>query len=305
MKIGFVGLGSLGSALSSHLVRAGYDVVVNDLDPANAEDVLKLGATWGESPAQIGEEVDVFITCLPSIKAVRSVLTGENGAFETLSDGAIWIEMSTNSKAEIFHLADIAANKGIETLDAPLTGGAHRAPTGNMRIFVGGKEKSMNHLRPLFTAMGGKVLHVGNLGDATKMKLITNMLVFINLISTAEGLMLAKRSNIDLGMAYDAISISSGHSFVHEIEAQLMLSGSYDSQFSIDLALKDIEFTLDLAKESGVPARVTEYCDAVYKKAKEQYGGSADYTRVAKLLEDELGEDLRAEGFPEKIIDKE
>src|SRR5699024_6725043 len=126
-----VGLGSLGSALSSHLVKAGHDVIVHDLDKTNAENVLQLGATWGESPAQMAKEVNVFITCLPSIKAVRNVLTGENGAFETLSDGAVWVEMSTNSKSEIFRLAEIAANKGIETLDAPLTGGAHRAPTGH------------------------------------------------------------------------------------------------------------------------------------------------------------------------------
>src|SRR5690606_35107348 len=110
-------------------------------------------------------------------RAVRDVLTGENGAFKTLSDGAIWVEMSTNSKSEIFDLANIGAEKGIKTIEAPVTGGAHRAPTGNIRILVGGDMQLFDRLKPLFEVMGGIVLHVGKLGDATNMKLITNMLV--------------------------------------------------------------------------------------------------------------------------------
>lgn len=303
MKIGFVGLGDIGSALSSHLVKAGHDVLVYDLDQSKAEGLIELGATWGESPAEIGKKVDVFFTCLPSSKAVNSVLTGEDGAFKTLSEGSVWIEMTTNSKAEIFRLSEIAKEKGIETLDAPLTGGAHRVPTANMRIFVGGKEDIFNRVKPLLEVIGGKVMYIGALGDATKMKLISNMLVFINLVSLGEGLMLAKKSGIDLKKAYDAIAISSGHSFVHEIESKVILSGSYDAQFNMDLAVKDIKFARELADEVGVPAHVTEYVDKVYKEARERYGGTAEYAMVVKLLEDELGEDLRAEGFPKKIID--
>ncbi len=305
MKIGFVGLGSLGNSLASHLVKAGYDVYVYDLDQSKAEDLLQLGVIWGKTPAQMGEEVDVFITCLPTSKAVNTVLTGEQGAFNTLSSGSIWIEMTTNSNKEIARLNEIAMQKGIDVLDAPLTGGAHRAPTGNMRIFVGGEEKRFHYLKPVFEAMGSKVIYVGKLGDATKMKLITNMLVFINLISLGEGLMLAKRSDIDLKIAYDAIRISSGHSFVHEIESQVILNGSYTALFDINLTLKDIEYTLELAKESGVPAKVTEFCEQTFKKAKEHYGGSSEYAMDVKLLEDELGESLRADGFPERIIDTE
>jgi 3-hydroxyisobutyrate dehydrogenase len=287
------------------LVRAGYDVSVYDLDSSKAEAVIELGATWGDSPAKIGKTADVFLTCLPSAKAVNEVLTGENGAFSTLSKDSVWVEMTTNSKAEILRLAELAEEKGIGALDAPLTGGAHKVPTANMRIFVSGEEKLFQRLKALFEVMGGKVLYTGALGDATKMKLISNMLCFINLISMGEALMLAKKSGIDLKIAYDAIKMSSGHSYVHDVESQVILSGSYDAQYNLNLAVKDSEFLLELAEEVGVPAHISEFVDKTFREARDNYGGEAQYAKVVKLLEDELGEDLRAEGFPKRLVDKE
>jgi 3-hydroxyisobutyrate dehydrogenase len=238
------------------------------------------------------------ITCLPSPAAVAAVVAGENGILEGLRPGRTWIDMSTNDPHELKRLAALAAAKGIVCLEAPVTGGVHKAAAGEITILVGGDMASYEAHLPAFEAMGGTVLHMGPLGRATVIKVITNMLAFVHLVALGEALMLAKRGGLDLAQSFAAIKASSGNSFVHETEGQVILNGSYDIGFTMDLACKDLGFANQLGRDFGVPLELAGLVEQTFVCARERYGGSAWSPMVVKLLEDALGTDLRAPGFP-------
>jgi 3-hydroxyisobutyrate dehydrogenase len=218
-----------------------------------------------------------------------------------LARGACWIEMSTNDREEILRLAALAEAKGIATLEAPVTGGVHKAAEGAITVLVGGDGALYEKHRPAFEAMGGTVLHMGALGQAAIIKVITNMLAFIHLVADGDALMLAKRGGLDLGKAYEAIRASSGNSFVHETEGQVILNGSYDIGFTMDLAQKDLGFALGFGRAFGVPLELAGLTEQIFRRATAQYGGNAWSSMVVKLLEDALSTDLRAPGFPAKL----
>ena len=165
-------------------------------------------------------------------------------------------------------------------------------------MLVGGDASVFEAHRPALAAMGGEVFHMGPLGSASIIKVITNMLAFIHLVAAGEALMLAKRGGLDLAQSFAAIKASSGNSFVHETESQLVLSGSYDVGFTMDLAAKDLFFAHQLGREFGVPLEFAGLVEQIFVRARSQYGGAAQSTQVVKLLEDALATDLRAPGFP-------
>jgi 3-hydroxyisobutyrate dehydrogenase len=301
-RVCFVGVGRLGGQLAGSLVRNGYAVSVHDLDRAAARRLEDAGADWAESPAAAARGVDVAVTCLPSPDAVAAVVEGKDGILASLAPGATWIDTSTNDRRELMRLAAIASALGVNTLEAPVTGGVQLAATGDITMFVGGDEGVADVHRPLLEAMCGRIFHVGPLGSATDLKVITNMLAFVHLVACGEALMLAKRANIDLALAFDAIRASSGNSFVHETESQVILSGSYDIGFTLDLALKDLSLALELGDETGVPLELVRLVRERFVEARAQYGGNAWSPTVVKLLEDELGVELRAPGFPAALV---
>ena len=301
MNVGFIGLGNLGRHLAASVLRAGIPLTVYDLDPDAVALLAAAGATPAASPREAAEGSDVVITCLPSPAAVHEVVAGADGVLAGLRQGGTWIDMSTNDRHELERLAALAAERGIATLECPVTGGVHRAAAGEITMIVGGDAAVFAASRPVIEAMSGTVFHVGPLGAATVIKVITNMLAFIHLVATGEALMLAKRGGLDLATAFDVIRASSGNSFVHETEGQLILNGSYDIGFTIDLALKDLGFARDLGHELGVPLEVAALVEQTFVRAREEYGGAAWSTQVVKLLEDALGSDLRAAGFPARL----
>jgi len=298
MRYAFIGLGNLGSHLAASLIRGGFAVTVHDLDRKAADRHVALGATWTASPAEAAGASDAVITCLPSPKASTAVLTGEQGVLSGLKSGGTWIEMSTNDKAEIERIAALAAAKGIATLEAPVTGGVHRAAAGEIAVLVGGDKSVFEAHRPALQAMGGEIFHMGPLGSAAVIKVITNMLAFIHLVAAGEALMLAKRGGLDLAQAFAAIKASSGNSFVHETESQVILNGSYNIGFTMDLACKDLGFALEFGRIFGVPLELASLTEQTFIRAREQFGGGAWSSMVVKLLEDALKTDLRAPGFP-------
>ena len=301
MRYGFIGLGELGGHLAASLVAAGFEVAVHDRDRDKAVRHLALGARWASSPADAAEGADAVITCLPSPTISKAVLTGANGILSSLRTGATWIEMSTLGSEEILALAGEAAARGVETLEAPVTGGVHRAAHGDITVLVGGEAETFARHRPAFAAMGGEIFHMGKLGSAAVIKVITNMLAFIHLVAAGEALMLAKRGGLDLAQAFHAIKASSGTSFVHETEGQLILNGSYNIGFTMDLALKDLGFAMKFGEAFGVPLDLAGLTQQTFVRARETYGGGAWSTMVVKLLEDGLATDLRAPGFPELL----
>lgn len=297
-NVGFIGVGNLGVHLAASLLRAGFRVTVHDLHPEAAAGLLAAGAEWAASPQQVAEGCESVFTCLPSPKAVKGVVSGERGLLAGLKPGAAWIDMSTNNRHEILRLAALAAEKGVACLEAPVTGGVHKAASGDITVLVGGERAIYEAHLPCFQAMGRPVFYTGPLGSASVIKVITNMLAFVHVVAIGEALMLAKRGGLDLAQVFAIIKASSGNSFVHETESQVILNGSYNIGFTMDLACKDLGFALQLGREFGVPLELAGLVEQIFIRARAQYGGQAWSTQVVKLLEDALGTDLRAPGFP-------
>lgn len=299
LRYGFVGLGQLGRRLAASLARAGFDVAVYDRDSEAGGHLSKLGAARATSVEEAVEGRNALITCLPSPAATRCVL--QEGGLAGLGEGGCWIEMSTNDPAEIKERAAEAREHGVDTLEAPVTGGVHKAATGEITVLAGGDAELFEQHRKALAAMGDPVLLVGELGKASVLKVITNMLAFIHLGAAGEAMMLAKRAGIDLGVAFEGIRASSGNSFVHETESQVILSGSYDIGFTMDLACKDAEFAAALGDSLGVPLEIGAWIRDRFAQARERYGGDAQSPKLVRLLEEAVGEELRAEGFPASL----
>ena len=298
MHYGYIGLGNLGANCAACLIKAGFRVTVFDLNPALAERLVVMGATLAPSAEALAGGVDHVMTCLPSSAISERVL---RSILPHMKAGASWVEMSTLGRDEVLRLAAVAQDAGVRMMELPVTGGVHLAAQGKITMLAGGERDLFDLHRPAMAAMGDKIFHMGPLGSSSIIKVITNMLAFIHLKATSEALMLAKRGGLDLGQAWHAIAASSGNSFVHETEGALILNGSYDIAFNIDLALKDLGFALEFGREFGVPLDLASMTKQTYIAAKAAYGGAAQSPMIAKLLEDLLGTDLRAEGFPARL----
>ncbi|MGR3701216.1 MAG: NAD(P)-dependent oxidoreductase [Paracoccaceae bacterium] len=298
MRLGFIGLGNLGGHLAASLLRAEFPVTVHDRDRSLADRHLAMGATWADSPADVAAASDTVLTCLPSPAVSEAVL---HQMLPAMTAGQTWVEMSTLGRDDILRLAAIAAAHGVRMLESPVTGGVHLAARGEITVLAGGDKDVFDAHRAALEAMGNRIFHIGPLGSAAVIKVITNMLAFIHLVADGEALMLAKRAGLDLKTAWEAITASSGTSFVHETEGQLILNGSYDIAFSMDLALKDLGFAMGFGQEFGVPLDLAGQVQQTFVKGRAAYGGQAQSTQIVKLLEDVLGTDLRAEGFPARL----
>ena len=297
-RLGFIGIGNLGVHLAASLLRAGYALTVHDLNKEAAAGLLAAGAAWANSPQEVAVTSDSVFTCLPSPRAVTAVVSGERGILAGLKPSGTWIDMSTNDRHEILRLGALAAQQGVACLESPVTGGVHKAASGAITVLVGGDAAVYQAHLPALQAMGGKVFYMGPLGSASVIKVITNMLAFIHLVAAGEALMLAKRGGLDLAQSFEAIKASSGNSFVHETESQVILNGSYNIGFTMDLACKDLSFATQLGRDFGVPLEVAGLVEQTFIRARAQYGGGAWSSQVVKLLEDALHTDLRAPGFP-------
>jgi 3-hydroxyisobutyrate dehydrogenase len=298
MHYGYIGLGNLGAACAGCLLKAGFKVTVHDLNPALAAPLVANGATLATSAEELALAVDHVITCLPSPVVSEKVL---QSILPHLRAGASWVEMSTLGRDEVLKLAAVAAAAGVRMMELPVTGGVHLAHQGKITMLAGGDRDLFDLHHGAMQAMGDRIFHMGPLGSSSIIKVITNMLAFIHLKATSEALMLARRGGLDLGQAWHAIAASSGNSFVHETEGALILNGSYDIAFNIDLALKDLGFALGFGREFGVPLDLASMTHQTYVAAKAAYGGEAQSPMIARLLEDLLGTDLRADGFPARL----
>ena len=305
MKIGFIGLGNVGGKLAGSLLRNKFDLTVRDLDENLTNKFKNLGAKVVNSAKELSEQVDLIITCLPSPKICAEVMEGEDGVINGLSENKIWLEMSTTDEAEIKRIGQKVLNKKATPLDGPVSGGCHRAETGNIAIFVGGERTAFDKILPALTRMGRKVLHTGELGSATILKVITNYLASVHLVALGEAWTVAKKSNLDLAKAYKGIAVSSGNSFVHETESQVILNGSYNINFTMDLVLKDTVLFDDLAKKLDAPLELSPKVVEIFKDGQKKYGSRAWSSMIVKRMEDLNNIDFRATGFPSELTDNE
>ena len=305
MKIGFIGLGNVGGKLASSLLRNKFKLTVRDLDKDHTKDFQNKGAVIANSPKELAQQVDLIITCLPSPKICAEVMEGNDGVIAGISKNKIWLEMSTTDESEIKRLGKLVKERDAIPLDGPVSGGCHRAATGNIAIFVGGERNAFEKILPALTVMGRKVLHTGELGSATVLKVITNYLASTHLVALGEAWTVAKKSNLDLSKVYKGIAISSGNSFVHETESQVILNGSYNINFTMDLVLKDTGLFDNLAKRLNAPLEVSPLIVKIFKDGQKKYGSRAWSSMIVKRMEDLNNIDFRADGFPDELIDNE
>jgi len=305
MKIGFIGLGNVGGKLAGSLLRNKFDLTVRDLDENLTNEFKNLGAKVASSAKELSEQVDLIITCLPSPKICADVMEGENGVLEGITQNKIWLEMSTTDEAEIKRIGKKVIEKNGIPLDGPVSGGCHRAATGNIAIFVGGNREAFERILSALTVMGRKVLHTGELGSATVLKVITNYLASVHLVALGEAWTVAKKSNLDLAKAYKGIAVSSGNSFVHETESQVILNGSYNINFTMDLVLKDTGLFDDLAKKLNAGLEISPKIVDIFKDGQKKYGSRAWSSMIVKRMEDINNINFRADGFPEELTDNE
>ena len=305
MKVGFIGLGNVGGKLAGSLLRNKFDLTVRDLDENLTKPFLKQGAKIANTAKELAEKVDLIITCLPSPEICSEVMEGSNGILNGLSENKIWLEMSTTDEAEVKRLGQKVIEKKAIPLDGPVSGGCHRAATGNIAIFVGGERKAFNKILPALTVMGRKILHTGELGSASVLKVITNYLASVHLVALGEAWTVAKKSNLDLTKAYKGIAVSSGNSFVHETESQVILNGSYNINFTMDLVLKDTGLFDELAKKLNASLEISPKIVDIFKDGQKKYGSRAWSSMIVKRMEDINQINFRAEGFPEELVDNE
>ncbi|MEN0039945.1 MAG: NAD(P)-dependent oxidoreductase [Pseudomonadota bacterium] len=303
--VGFIGLGNVGGKLAGSLLRNGFTTWIRDLDRASAEPFVAQGAHFAESPAQMAQECDVTITCLPSPAACAAVVEGDSGLLEGLGEGKIWAEMSTNDESEVARLAQLVEATGAAAIECPVSGGCHRAATGNISIFAGCERDVFERMLPLLTTLGRRVLHTGPIGTASKLKVMTNYLATVNLLSVCEAMTTMQAAGIDLATTYEAITISSGTSFVAETEGQVILNGSRDISFTMDLVSKDIGLFQKLAEDNGVPLELSPLIVDIFKDGEARYGPRELSPNIIRRLEDATGQRVLANGFPAEMLDDE
>lgn len=305
MKIGFVGLGNVGGKLAGSLLRNGHDVMVRDLDHGLMQEFQKQGADAASSAKELAENVDVVITCLPSPAACSLVMESEDGVIAGISKGKVWLEMSTTDQSEVVRIGELVAKKGAYALDSPVSGGCHRADTGNISIFAGGERAAFDIVLPLLTTMGRRVIHTGPLGSASTLKVVTNYLASAHLAALSEAWVLIEKMGLDTNVAYEAIKASSGNSFVHETESQVILNGSRDISFTMDLVVKDVTLFDDLAAQQGIDLELSPLLVEIFNDGMKRYGAREWSSNIIRRLEDANGVEVLGQGFPALLVDDE
>ena len=287
------------------MLRNKFDLTVLDIDNKILDQFKKNGAKIAINPEDLTRNVDLIITSLPSPKISAEIMEGKNGILKGLSKDKIWLEMSTTDEKEIKRLGNLVLKKGAIPLDGPVSGGCHRAATGNIAIFVGGDRDAFEKILPALIIMGRKILHTGKLGSASILKVITNYLASVHLAALGEAWTVAKKSNLDLKKTYQGIAVSSGNSFVHETESQVILNGSYNINFTMDLVVKDTSLFDDLSKKLNSNLELSPIISDIFKDGEKKYGKRAWSSMIVKRMEDKNNIEFRAKGFPAELTDNE
>ncbi len=297
MEIGLIGIGELGKAIAGNLLKAGLNLHIHDLNRAAAEPVLAQGAHWSASAVELAGRCQVILTALPTPAVVEQVLLADGGVLAGMQPGTAWIDHSTNDGQVLQRIARRAARRSVDVIEAPVTGGIPLAHAGEITVLVGAEQAAFNRYRPLLEAVGNPVLHLGPVGSASIVKVITNMLALGHLWLLGEALMLGKQAGLATGALFEAIKASCGNSFVAETEGPPILNGSYDYGFTLELANKDLRLVQQIAEQTGVPLEMGGLVQSLFLRAEQRFGPNFWSTGVVRLLEESVGSDLRAPGY--------
>ncbi len=297
-SIGFIGIGNVGSNLANNLIKSKNNIFVFDKDIKSYSRLSKIKNKPCKNLEDLVNKSNIIITCLPSPKSVKTVVESIS---KYLTNKHLWIEMSTTDKNEMIRLSKIVNSKGCEVLECPITGGEHRAKSGNISLLVAGKKTTFKKYFSILSILGHQILFCGKIGNASILKVITNYLASLHLLGIGEALTVAKTNNINLGLAHKAIKVSSGNSFVNETETKVILGGSYNVGFTMDLVNKDINLFNKLG--NNIKLELGNYLNNKFKLGMNTLGKRSFSTSIVKLIEKENKIKLRAKNFPKKLVD--
>jgi 3-hydroxyisobutyrate dehydrogenase len=295
-RVGFIGLGNMGGPMCGHLVAAGFDVTAFDIDAAALARAHDAGAHAAPSAVDCARDAQVLITMLPAPPHVEQVLLGDGGVIAALQKGALAIDMSTSSLEVGRRVAEAASASGLEVLDAPVAGQSIGAKAGTLAIYVGGSETAFERARPLFEAMGDpkRIFHLGPSGAGYTVKLLLNLVWFIQAVATGETLTIGVRAGVPLDRLYAALVGSPANSNFLERDVRPVLeAGDYDDAFPMRLVTKDLGLAVDLARDVGVPVELTALVEQIHRRARSVYGDEAGEISAIRLYEDLAGITLR------------
>ncbi|CUH48941.1 NAD(P)-dependent oxidoreductase [Ruegeria atlantica] len=295
MRIGFIGLGTMGGPAALNLIKGGHDLTVCDLDRNRAEEHLALGAKWAETPAAAAQAADIVFTMVFGPKQIEQVAGGDDGLRSAMSAGQVWVDMTTNKPAFVRELAATFAENGVQLIDAPVTGAVDGARTGNMPQFAGGDEATVARIRPVMELMG-PLHYMGPSGSGSVTKLASNQLWAIHATAMGEALVMAVKSGVDLSRAWDALKIGASESWCMHHDAPSVFAGHYDPSFTLDLCQKDLGLIVEACNDAGTAAPATRLVCTLFEAAREKYGGDKGELHVVKLEEDNAGVSLRLDG---------
>ena len=297
MKVGLIGIGELGTAIAKNMLKTGHELTVYDTRPGVMAEWGTRGAGMAVSAAELAASVEAVVTALPTPPVVEDVILGSGGVLAAMQPGTVWIDHSTTDREILMRADNLAVAKGVRVIEAPVTGGIPLAHEGRITVLAGTSAETFASFRHLLEVVGEPVLHIGPVGSASIVKVMTNMLAFIHLWALNEGLMFGTAAGLDTGVVYEAIKHSCGNSFVAETEGVPIMTGSFDYGFTMELAMKDMKLTEKIAAENGVPLLMGGLATQILQRGMARYGGKTWSTGIGRLLEDELNIDLRAPGY--------
>ncbi len=284
-KVGFIGLGIMGKPMSKNLINAGYELVVLDRNQAVAEEMAALGATIATTPRAVAEQADVIITMLPNSPQVKEVVLGENGLIEGARPGTTFIDMSSIAPLVSRELAEVLAKKGVDMLDAPVSGGEPKAIDGTLSVMVGGKQEIFDKHYDLLKAMAGSVVRTGDVGAGNVTKLANQVIVAINIAAMSEALVLAAKAGVEPELVYKAIRGGLAGSTVLDAKAPLVMDRKFDPGFRINLHIKDLGNVLETSHEVGVPLPLTAAVMEMMQALKIDGLGGCDHGALVQYYE--------------------
>ncbi len=285
MKIGFIGLGIMGKPMSKNLVKAGHELVVCDFNKDAVAELVEMGAKQAANGAEVAKECDVVITMLPNSPHVRSVALGENGIVDGAHEGSVLIDMSSIDPTESKKIGEELEKKGIEMLDAPVSGGEPKAIDGTLSVMVGGKKDLFDKYYDMLMVMAGSVVYVGELGSGNVAKLANQIVVAVNIAAVGEALAFAKKAGTDPELVYQAIRGGLAGSTVMDAKAPMMLSRNFKPGFRIELHIKDLNNALNAAHAISAPVPLTGQLMEMMQALKADGYEKEDHSSLVKFYE--------------------
>ena len=291
MKVGFIGLGNMGNPMAANILKAGHELIVYDVRREMGRNLEDAGAKWAVSPQDVAAQSKVVLSSLPGPGEVEAVVLGEEGVFAGLSSGSAYIDTSTNAPATMHGIAEMGTARGIQVLDAPISGGVFGARDATLTVFVGGKKEDFERFRPLLQRIGKNVVYMGPTGCGNVTKLVNNVMMFISFIGGCEGMALGAKAGIDPQTLLEVIKPSMGHSRIMERSMTLLLKGE-SMHFATDLAVKDMHLGVELGKEVGVPLELSPLVEAVITRFRDSGHEQEDIMEIIRDFMQRSGVDM-------------